>query len=315
MTVDGALAYLTPASAAQAQYAASVPPPIARRARLDPAAFRREHLLPRVPLVFTDLAHEWPLFHRATPDYFRRCFGAQPLRVHGRRTTLQEVLDRLQHGVAQPYPCRVDVARDLPALLPDITPRFAHSVPDRQGSVLMPLYLAAALGTVELSFANAGSRSHYLERDPLARHRWITQLQGEQEITLFAPGEDAFLYPDPDAPWQSSMRRHHAPDAVRYALFRNASAQRVTLAPGETLFVPSGWWHSARSTRFGIALAFDQLGADNWSDFVAASAAQRAREGKPAAARAARTHLALLGAALAVMERFRANRALRWCRR
>lgn len=314
MSADGSLAYLAPASAAQAQYAATAPRPIARGARVDEAAFRREHLLPRVPLVFTDLAREWPLFHRATPDYFRRRFGAQALRVHGRHTRLSELLDRLQHGVAQPYPSRIDVVRDLPALLPDITPRFAHSVPDRQGSALLPLRLAAALGTVELSFAGAGARSHYLQRDPLARHGWITQLHGAQEITLFAPGQDAFLYPDPEAPWQSSMRRHHAPDAVRYALFRNAVAQRVLLAPGETLFVPSGWWHSARSTGFAIALAFDQLGADNWPDFVAASAAQRVREGKPAAARAARTRLALLGAALAVSERFRANRALRWCR-
>jgi len=315
MSAGENLAYSAPAPTAYVSAVADAPAPIARRARVGEAAFRSEYLLPRVPLVFADLAREWPLFHRATPDDFRRRFGAHAVRMHGRRIHLGELLDRLQHGVAQPYPCRIDVARDLPALLPDITPRFAQSVPDRQGSALMPPQLAAELGIVELSFAAAGARSQYLACDALGRHRWIAQLYGEQEITLFAPGQEAFLYPDPTAPWQSRMRRPHAPDAVRYALFRNASAQRVLLAPGETLFVPSGWWHSARSTGFSIGVAFGQLGADNWPDFVAASAEQRLREGKPAAARAWRTHLALLGASLAVLERFRANRALRWCRR
>ena len=36
------------------------------------------------------------------------------------------------------------------------------------------------------------------------------------------------------------------------------------LRPGETLFIPCGVWHTARSRTVSISVAFDQLCASNW---------------------------------------------------
>ncbi|HEY0987413.1 MAG TPA: cupin-like domain-containing protein [Kofleriaceae bacterium] len=38
-----------------------------------------------------------------------------------------------------------------------------------------------------------------------------------------------------------------APDLARHPRFADARVYDVTLAPGELLFVPVGWWHQVRA--------------------------------------------------------------------
>jgi hypothetical protein len=318
MTADGNLA-LSAAPIAPAGYftTASIEP-VERRARLSEEEFRWRYLLPRRPVVFSDLAEPWPVYGRGTPDYFRSRYGTQPVRVLGRECALAELIDRLQNSTVDkpgPYPCKFEIAKEFRALLPEVSPRFAHSLPDRQHSLLIPPSLFAYINNLEIFFGGPGGKFPYLHYDVMHLHAWITQLHGDKEFTLYAPGQEAFLYVNPQVPWQSTIRNHHNPDPLRYPLFCNAQAQRIVLHAGETLFLPCGWWHTARSLNMTISVAFDQLGADNWRDFVADVVAERMREGKPATARALGTWLDVVGAGLAAVERFRANRNAQWGRR
>jgi hypothetical protein len=89
----------------------------------------------------------------------------------------------------------------------------------------------------------------------------------------------------------------------------------VVLHAGETLFVPAGWWHTARNLTFTISVAFDQLAADNWTAFVEDVVAQRRRDGKSMRAVLLGSYLRLLGPLLSVYEVFGGNRRGHWGRR
>jgi len=287
---------------------------IARVSVADAAA-----LLPlRTPVVFTDASDAWPLHRYATPEYFRRVHGMHRVRVHGQECTLAALIERLERATPDdpgPYPCKFEIAKALRGLLPEVTPRFACSLPDRQGNPLIPQRLFGAVNNLEIFFGAAGGRFPYLHYDVMHLHAWIVPLYGAKEFTLYAPDQAAFLYPDPDVPWQSSVRNHHDPDFVRYPLLRNARAQRVVLHAGETLFLPAGWWHTARSLTFTISVAFDQLGADNWSAFVADVVAELNRNGAPAKARLLGMYLRALGPLLRACEFLGGNRSSYWGRR
>jgi hypothetical protein len=86
----------------------------------------------------------------------------------------------------------------------------------------------------------------------------------------------------------------------------------VVLHAGETLFMPSGWWHTARSLTTTISVAFDQLGRDNWHDFRREARDKlgygRVRAGLLSA------YLAALGPVLDVAERFGADGDDQWPR-
>jgi hypothetical protein len=110
------------------------------------------------------------------------------------------------------------------------------------------------------------------------------------------------MYPDPKAPWRSRIDDHHAPDLERWPLFSEATPIRVTLGPGETLFIPCGWWHTARSLTVTISVAFDQLETGNWADFRQDLFAQRAPRSR-FKAHLVDTWLALAGQVLTLGER------------
>jgi len=270
------------------------------------------------PVVFTDVAREWPLFGRATPEYFRSAYGDHPVRVLGEQWRLADLLDRLERSTADdpgPYPCKFEIAKDFRELLAEVTPRFSCSLPDRQGSALIPQRLFRDVNNLEIFFGGRGGKFPYLHYDLMHLHAWITQLYGDKEFTLYAPEEGPFLYVNPEVPWQSSIRNHHRPDFARYPMLRNAHPQKIVLHAGETLFLPAGWWHTARSLTLTISVAFDQLAASNWNAFVADVVAQRRRYGHPLKALLLGAYLFSIGPLLAMIEAFGGNRRREWGRR
>ena len=75
------------------------------------------------------------------------------------------------------------------------------------------------------------------------------------------------MYPRPEDPWMSSIEHYYDPDYEKYPLFRKAQAVSVIVNPGETVFVPKNWWHTARSLEPTISIAQDLLTRYNWDIF------------------------------------------------
>jgi len=73
------------------------------------------------------------------------------------------------------------------------------------------------------------------------------------------------------------------------------------IGPGETLFIPNGWWHTARSLSFTISVAFDLLGASNWPRFRN-EVREMMQRSKPAKRVLMDAYLGLLGPLLSASE-------------
>ncbi|HEY2395339.1 MAG TPA: cupin-like domain-containing protein [Rudaea sp.] len=278
---------------------------VERRSGLSAAEFRERYLLPRVPVVLNDASAAWPIHGHGTPDYFRNRHGTQRLQFLGGEILLAALLDRLEASTPSqpaPYPCKFGIAREFSRLLDQVSPRIAFSVPDRQNSRLLPQRLFSGVNNLEIFFGGPGGRFPYLHYDVLHLHAWITQLHGEKEFVLYAPSQQPFLYAKPAVPWQSDIRNHHEPDLERYPLFRHARAHNITIRAGETLFLPCGWWHTARSVSMTISIAHDQLGSDNWPDFVRDVVSERRRNGKAVAAHLLDAYLRLASPPMVLAE-------------
>jgi histone arginine demethylase JMJD6 len=291
---------------------------VERRAGISMAEFAAEYRNPRRPVILTDAARDWPVYGRGTADFFRREYGDRVVRVRGHDYALRELIDLLQASTAEqpaPYPCKFEITKDFRELLPEVTPRFGYSLPDRQANPLMPQQLFKYVNNLEIFFGGPGGEFPYLHYDVMRLHAWITQLHGDKEFTIYAPGQEHLLYVNPDMPWQSSIKDHHHPDYAAYPLLREAKAQKLVIHAGETLFLPCGWWHTARSLNVTVSVAFDQLGADNWSAFIGDVIEQRRRRGHPVKALLLQLYLGSIGPLLSMAERFGVNHARRWGKR
>lgn len=275
------------------------------------AAYRK----PRRPVVLSDALRDWPACGRFTPGYFLREHADRPVKVRGREQRLGEVLaQQLASTEANPgpYPCTLADCGDL---LDQISPRFAASLPSRHTHPWLPKALFEWVNHLEIFFGGPGGEFPYLHYDVMRLHAWITQLYGDKEFTVYAPDQEHLLYVNPLLPWQSSIKDHHHPDYDRYPLLRQAVSQKIVVRAGETLFLPCGWWHTARSLNTTISVAFDQLGPDNWNDFVGDVADERRRKGHPLKAMLFGGWLRAVGPLLGLAERTGANANDQWGQR
>ena len=275
------------------------------------AKFRR----PRRPVILTDAARAWPLYGKVTPDYFRREYGDRVVRVRGHDYNLQALMDMLEASTVEqpgPYPCKFEIAKDFRELIDGVVPRFGYSLPDRQASRLLPQQPFRSVNNLEIFFGGPGGEFPYLHYDVMRLHAWITQLYGDKEFTVYAPDQEHLLYVNPDIPWQSSIKDHHHPDYEKYPLFRQAKATKIVVRAGETLFLPCGWWHTARSLNTTISIAFDQLGPDNWPAFIVDVVEQRRRHAHPVKAFLLGSYMRMLGSVLSLTERFGASQSQGW---
>lgn len=278
---------------------------------LDPAGFALRYRWPRRPVVLTDALRDWPACGRFTPEYFLREHADRRVKVRGRDQRLGDVLQQQLASDAEhpgPYPCTLGDCADL---IGDISPRFAASLPSRHNHPWVPEALFDWVNHVEIFFGGPGGEFPRLHYDYLHMHAWIAQVCGDKAVTLYEPGQEALLYVDPAKPWLS-LAEPTQEAAQRYPLLAQARHHVVVLHPGDVLFMPCGTWHTARCLNMSITVAFDQLGADNWVDFVRDACAAERRSGRRGRACWLGLYLKALGPALRLAERCGANRRDDW---
>lgn len=244
---------------------------IERRSGLSRKQFVGQYVIPNRPVILTDVLAKWEARQRFTPDFFRTRYPDVRLDIRGQPYRLGDVLDRLQSGESSPdlYPCKVDL-RDpqFGDLARMVEPRPDIFCPDRTHSALMPRRLVEGLYDLEIFFGGTGGKFPYLHYDFLGFYAVINQLYGEKEFTVFPPEQQKYLYPKKDSPWISEIENHHQPDLDRYPLFAQATPTKFVISPGETLFIPNKWYHTARSLSPTISVAMDQLCRYNWKQFT-----------------------------------------------
>lgn len=240
-----------------------VPRLSAKKAR----AYMDLRVLPDRPVVLPDIMEGRPALWKWTPAFFRRCYPELTAEVHVGSISLREQLDRMAVSSPEhpaPYPYSFDMAEHAPELLRDLHPHLRFGSSDRTFHRTMPRSFMNGTKAHELFFGGRGARFPLLHFDLLAMHTQITQIHGEKEFVLFDPRQTPLLYPEPGCPRVSRIPDVFAPDFSRFPAFARARATRVLLRPGETLFFPSGWWHTSRIHSTSITYGRAVLNASNW---------------------------------------------------
>jgi histone arginine demethylase JMJD6 len=238
-------------------------------ASLGRAPFQREYMLPLRPVVIAGGFNHWAARGKWTPEFFSRQHGSRAVLVDGRRWRLGDLIDEIQSSTPEkpaPY-LRNELLTQWPAeLLADISPMPDCTRPNWLESRAIPS--RHPMTFVELYIGGAGARFPVLHYDNLHTHAFLMQLYGEKEYLALAPDQASFLYPqDGEAANKSSVDDLENPDLQRFPLFSQAKAVRFKLGPGETLFVPAGWWHTARILSTSITVSVNGANKANWSAF------------------------------------------------
>lgn len=166
-----------------------------------------------------------------------------------------------------PYLRNLNIQTDWPELVPDISPRVSYAQPDWLSSRLMPRDWPRPRHLNQLFISGAGTKIS-LHYDDWMTHNFVSNVAGEKEFMLFEPQQGQFLYPKEDQYLVSAIPDPFDVDLARFPQFARASPIRVTIGPGESLFVPCGWWHTTRTLSTCISVSSSFANGDNWDSMV-----------------------------------------------
>ena len=232
--------------------------------------FIEEHWKPGIPLVFKNATKVWGAYDTFSPDFFRSRFGDRKTVVDGKEYTMNEILDLVEGKDTSrpvPYPCKYHLPTQLPEVVSMVKPlNLGFARPNwLESSWFKRGYWGSAL---EMFIGGPGGKFPYVHVDYYHLSAWINQLYGHKQFTVWPRGQDECLYPEPGDAWKSSIPDIENVDLAKYPKYAKATPITFVVGPGETLFIPFGIWHTAKSLEPTISVAFDLLNDHNFPLFL-----------------------------------------------
>lgn len=214
--------------------------PIERRSNLLREEFIENYLKPKKPVVLTDLSKNWPALKKWTFDFFKKEHGDLLVPIVGpdyhtpgenymrSKMTMRfaEYLDLIQKG---PTPYRIflwNIMDHARSLADDVSnPTICDGWVDKY-----PFMFFGGAGAV--------TNLHY---DIDCSHVFHTHFLTRKHIVLFSQEQNRCLYQHPFT--VQSHVNPLIPDYKKYPALAHAKGLKTILTHGETLFIPSQWWH------------------------------------------------------------------------
>ncbi|HSK12965.1 MAG TPA: cupin-like domain-containing protein [Phnomibacter sp.] len=232
---------------------------------MDPADFRRNYYLPMRPVVIRDLARAWPAYNKWDWDLFKDLVGQKrvgiynnvksdaytPINTADDYTTFGEYIDMIRSGPAAWRIFLFNIFEHAPGLTQDF------SWPEHLMKGFVKKFPMLFVG-------GAGSITH-MHFDIDMSHILHTQFAGRKRVLLFPFSEQHKLY---RKPWEvlSLVDFSHYADPERskvdlnaFPALRHAQGMEVVLEPGDTLFMPAGYWHHMEYIDSGFAMSLRAL--------------------------------------------------------
>ncbi|TDF35672.1 cupin-like domain-containing protein [Alteromonadaceae bacterium M269] len=230
--------------------------------RLEPREFKTNYLNKK-PVVFTGMSQDWPAYKAWSLEYMQEKIGHHTVPLYktgafnprasfNAAHTEMNFADYIQLIQQGPTDLRVFLLNAL-KLNPDLLNDF--STPDVMDGFLN------SFPTLFFGSENAFVFMHY---DLDMGHVFHTQFCGSKRVVLFSPENNVQVYQVPFSVRSFMELDADNPDFARFPALKFARGFATTIEHGETLYIPSGWWHQLRYLSVGFGLSQRAM-ADTWS--------------------------------------------------
>ena len=192
------------------------------------------------PLVIQDLAKSWPALKKWTPEFFSETHGDKQVKVYdgGFVTAGKSYMAKAKTLSLKEYIHSViTTSQDLRMFLYNIK----SEIPELLADVVFPSLVDGLSKNFIFMFFGCQDSVTQMHFDIDMSHVFHTSIFGKKTITLFPfeQGKNLHRYP-------FTCRSYvdiHQPDFQKYPGLKNVQGYQVVLEPGETLYMPSGYWH------------------------------------------------------------------------
>lgn len=239
---------------------------VEKRSHVSPGEFFDRYVVGCRPVVLTDVADDWPAMQRWSPDDLKARFGHLDVEVQAERgANAKYEQDKLKHRRSVRLANFVDqvvaggatndyylTANNESLRRPEFAPLL-----DDIGS--LPAFCDRGRLDKESSFwfGPAGTITPLHHDTLMLLH---TQVVGRKRWRFISPLETARLY---NYDGVFSAIDLEQPDLDRFPELAEVQVLEVVVEPGETVFLPLGWWHQVASLDVSLSFSFSNLAFPN----------------------------------------------------
>lgn len=204
------------------------------------ADFQALYFQPLKPVVIQGLAGNWPALSKWTPDFFRKVHGDKPVKVYD--SSFTEAGSHYMSGIrtlplAQYIDLVMTTEQDLRMFLYNIK----SEIPELAEDIDFPELADGISKQFLFMFFGCKGSVTQMHFDIDMSHVMHTAIHGRKTVYLFPyeQGQNLHRYPFTCRSYVDVER----PDFARFPRLEKLEGYKLTLEAGETLYMPSGYWH------------------------------------------------------------------------
>jgi Cupin-like domain len=255
---------------AQMRDLSEIPVDVERRSGLSEREFLDEYYAQNKPVVLTDVCDRWPARSLWNPSYLADTLGGAEVEVMTNRNADPNYeINADDHKFRMPfneYVAKMGATKqdndvylvannkllEMPEALPlwddfELDERYLRPDPNHSQAFLWlgPAGTITPLhhDTVNLLFNQVAGLKQFILIPSLEIHQLYNHLAVYSEVDPLAP------------------------DLERYPKFRDAHQIHLDIRPGESLFVPAGWWHHVVAREASISISFTNFAYPNYIEW------------------------------------------------
>ena len=213
--------------------------------------FYRNYYKPQKPVILRGLWKQYPAYTKWTMDFFKETMGSVEVGLFGNRK--EDLSKTLQVPNAV---MRFDDYLNLIEREPTDLRLFLFPVFKHKPELLKDFgYPNIASGYIKVPFMFFGPPKSIvrMHQDIDMSNVFLTQFHGRKRVVLFAPDQSTLLYRLPFN--VHSTVDVDSPDYNEYPGLNYVKGMSATISHGDTLYMPSGYWHHMEYLDGGFALA------------------------------------------------------------
>ncbi len=226
--------------------------PIEHIGGLTAETFAENYLKPLKPVVFTDLTASWEATQKWTVEFFKEKYGHLEVPVYSANYSkpgkTYMVPDKMM-----PFREFLSISEQGPTDLRMFLFNIFRHAPELCNDFSTPTIMEGFIKQFPFMFFGGEGSKVALHYDIDMSHVFLNQIYGRKRVVLFPPEQSRQIYQHPYT--VASYIDVNNPDYEKYPALKHAWGYDCMVNPGETLFMPSGYWHYIEYTDFGYSIS------------------------------------------------------------
>ncbi len=222
-----------------------------------PEEFKKNYLIPQKPVVIKGLADKYPAGKKWTIDYIKDLCGSVMVDVFDNSNS-NKGSAFTNPDLKMPFGEYVNtIIENKPTTLRMFLFNMFKSKPELRKDFPCPEIFKGVLGRIGYMFFGAKDIKVRIHQDIDMSNVLLTQFYGRKKVVLVSPKYSDLLY---RLPYNThSLIDLDHPDYEKYPGLKYIETQECILEHGDSLYMPSGYWHFITYVEGGFSVSYRKM--------------------------------------------------------